>query len=472
MTTLLFFSTFTFLAVAHYVAQPVRDIEEFANNIIASVSNNSLPNPPHMLKKNLVGPEMAEAMQKIYEITDKSQREKINLSTKGMSMQSLLRDLPAGCVIFNEKSEVSAINPLACKLLGTSLEQSAAVDIFSLIKDMRSNGEQLNFVDWLNQAKTLQIQTTSHWQNVTLKYSDTEANEESQSMFDLLASFRKLDEKSYELTLLLIDHTMDLEHQEKQMEFISLAAHELRGPITVLRGLLDIFKDEVGPNLDKDHQELMQRMRVSSRQLASYIDNILGVSKVDRDAFEVHQEAADWPELLRSSCEELQERAEARNRSLKLEMPAKLPKVAVDPAAIQHVITNLVDNAIKYSKDGGQISITVKQKENAVETTVQDFGIGIPANVVDNLFVKFYRSHRSKQAVSGSGLGLYLCKAIVEAHGGNVWVRSTEGLGSTFGFSLPTFDSVAEDLKKSDNGSVGIIRGSHGWIKNHALYRR
>jgi signal transduction histidine kinase len=136
-------------------------------------------------------------------------------------------------------------------------------------------------------------------------------------------------------------------------------------------------------------------------------------------------------------------------------------------------VTNLIDNAIKYSHDGGEIIVSARLDGDFVETTVQDFGIGIPESVTGRLFTKFYRSHRSRQAVTGTGLGLYLCKAILESHGGSIWVRSAEGQGSIFGFRLPTYASVAAQIQKGDNSNEEmIIRGSHGWIKNHSYYRR
>jgi signal transduction histidine kinase len=93
----------------------------------------------------------------------------------------------------------------------------------------------------------------------------------------------------------------------------------------------------------------------------------------------------------------------------------------------------------------------------------------MPTNVVSNLFERFYRSHHSKIDVGGTGLGLYLCKSIVEAHGGNIWVRSKEGEGSTFGFTVKPFSAVDEEQKNGDN--TDIVRNAHGWIKNHSLYR-
>ena len=107
--------------------------------------------------------------------------------------------------------------------------------------------------------------------------------------------------------------------------------------------------------------------------------------------------------------------------------------------------------------------------EGMVATTVQDFGVGIPGGVMPNLFDKFYRSHRSRTQIGGTGLGLYLSKTIVEAHGGHMWVQSKEGQGSTFGFSILPYAQLAEEQKIGNDKD--IVRGAHGWIKNHSLYR-
>jgi signal transduction histidine kinase len=105
-----------------------------------------------------------------------------------------------------------------------------------------------------------------------------------------------------------------------------------------------------------------------------------------------------------------------------------------------------------------------------VTTTVQDFGVGMPASVLPNLFEKFYRNHRTRQQIGGTGLGLYLCKAIVSAHGGQIWANSKEGQGSTFGFSLQPYANLAEELKTGNN--TEITRAAHGWVKNHSFYKR
>jgi len=163
-------------------------------------------------------------------------------------------------------------------------------------------------------------------------------------------------------------------------------------------------------------------------------------------------------------------RAKVRGITLQLTVAPDLPKVGVDRLSVTEVINNLIDNAIKYSGTSKTIKIDSHlTQDGLVETTVQDFGVGIPSSIMPNLFSKFYRDHRNRAQIGGTGLGLYLSKAIVTAHGGNIWVRSKEGEGSTFSFTLQPYDRLADEQK---NGNNELVRGAHGWIKNHSLYRR
>lgn len=378
---------------------------------------------------------------------------------------ALLENLPVGFLTFTGDMELQAGNEAAFSLLGTSKETAETQSVLEHIKQLKSSGAIIQFTDWLHEVRSNKIQESRTWPFITFIHG------EQTKICDMIAHYNKGDSHGNELILLFIDRTDEYSHQERQMEFIALAAHELRGPITVMRGLVDILSSELGPTFSSEHKELMTRIIVSSRQLSGYVDNILNVSKIDKDSFEIKPKEADWQHIIQQVIRDLDVRARAHHRTIELKLSQKPLKAAVDPAIIVHVINNLVDNAIKYSKDGGIIIVSTDLKDGQIETTVQDFGIGIPANVVGNLFTRFYRSHRSKQAVNGTGLGLYLCKTIVEAHGGSIWVRSSEGSGTTFGFTLPTYDSIADKVKAGHN-EEGIERGTHGWIKNHALYRR
>ena len=158
-------------------------------------------------------------------------------------------------------------------------------------------------------------------------------------------------------------------------------------------------------------------------------------------------------------------RATSQNRLIEFNIPEKIPTIGTDISGFSEVLTNLIDNAIKYSNDGGLVKITTERVGNFINIKVQDWGIGIPLNVMPNIFQKFYRSHRSRETVAGTGIGLYLSKAIATKMGGEISVESTEGEGSIFTFSIPIYKAVANQLQNKDINIIG--QSSGGWIRNH-----
>ncbi|HYG84045.1 MAG TPA: ATP-binding protein [Verrucomicrobiae bacterium] len=319
---------------------------------------------------------------------------------------------------------------------------------------------------WLKNSEENGIATEQAWSRVAEKTDTGERR-----YYDVFASYHKNGSAGVETIIMTIDRTKDYGPDEEHMEFIALAAHELRGPITVIRGYLDVLADELADKLAPDQKALMDRLSVSANRLSGYVNNILGAARYDRRHLKLYLYEQRPSQLFAGVSDDLQLRAHTLNRLLAADIPADLPTVAADKTSIGEVVVNLVDNAIKYSNEGGQIVISARVAGEFVEFSVQDFGIGIPAPIIQKLFTKFYRSHRSRETAAGSGLGLYISKAIVESHGGTISVRSTEGHGSTFSFTLPIYKTVADKLAASNNSNEGIIENSNGWIRNHAMYR-
>jgi signal transduction histidine kinase len=239
----------------------------------------------------------------------------------------------------------------------------------------------------------------------------------------------------------------------------------------VIRGYLDVLKDELADVLKDDQSELFRRLIISANRLSAYINNILNTSKYDRRHLRVQLREGTVYGVYEAISDDMRMRAEAQHRLLAVSIPENLPTIAVDPTSMGEVFGNLIDNAIKYSNEGGAISVTARANDSFVEVIFKDAGIGMPESVISNLFQKFYRSHRSRETVAGTGIGLYICKAIVESHGGTISVSSEEGRGSTFTVSIPIYATVAEKLKANNNNNVGIISEGRGWIKNHSMYR-
>ena len=319
--------------------------------------------------------------------------------------------------------------------------------------------------DWLHEISNEKIKAERRWQRISTNPDVIQKTR----IFDIVASFEK--GAAAETVIFLIDKSEGYLPEEEDLNFISFAAHELRGPITVIRGYLDIINEEFAGRLQGDERQLLDRLVVSSNRLSSYIDNILNVARYDRHHLKVYLLEDTVANIYASIADDMQLRASTQHRMLSVNIPDDLPTVAADHGSIGEVIGNLIDNAIKYSFEGGSVTVSAEKKGDFVEVSVADNGIGMPANVVDNLFHKFYRSHRSREAVAGTGIGLYICKAFVESHGGSIIARSRENEGSVFSFTLPIYATVKDKLLEDGQLNNQLIRKGGGWIKNHAMYK-
>lgn len=233
--------------------------------------------------------------------------------------------------------------------------------------------------------------------------------------------------------------------QEKELEamkldFVSMAAHELRTPLTALRGYLSILEYEAKSKLSSDEQKYLQRSVISSGQLSSLVENLLNLSRIERGSLKLDLAPLQPEAMVNGALANLQEVAKQRGIKLEFITPTKpLPLILADNFRIAEVLTNLTANAINYSKpQDGWVKIQAKVIGHTVAFSVEDNGQGIPASSIPRMFTKFYRVQSSLAMGSkGTGLGLFISKAIVDAHHGKIWVESEVGKGSTFTFTVP-----------------------------------
>jgi signal transduction histidine kinase len=243
------------------------------------------------------------------------------------------------------------------------------------------------------------------------------------------------------------DVTQEKELADMQMDFVSMAAHELRTPLTSIKGYLSVFMDENKAKFSEDQMMFLQRISNSVQHLASLIENLLSVSRIERGSMSVNLESIDWVTMARQITEDLKIRAKEKNISLEFVEPTQqIPNIKADKLRINEVLTNLIANAINYTPTQGKVSVWIDQKDKNVLTHIQDTGPGIAPELQHHLFNKFYRVGTSlTQGTKGTGLGLYISKAIVDMLKGQIWVESELGKGSTFSFSIPIYeDSTAK----------------------------
>lgn len=242
--------------------------------------------------------------------------------------------------------------------------------------------------------------------------------------------------------------------------FVATVSHDLRAPLTSISGLAGAL-EQIGP-LNSQQKQFVNSMTDSVQRMMDLVNGLLDLAKVTTQ-IEKRRESCDLVALVSEVAADLQGRALSRQITLTLKTPALLDFVMGDPTQLRQAVSNLVDNAIKYSAVGSKIKITVWSQDTRALVRVQDWGVGIAAADLPFIFDEFYRvKERDGEVVEGVGLGLALVRSVAEAHGGQVWVESKKGQGSTFTLQLPLAateePAAAEVLSPHDLLSLGAVK--------------
>lgn len=221
-------------------------------------------------------------------------------------------------------------------------------------------------------------------------------------------------------------------------EFLNIVSHELKAPIATIAGMLNLFEHEInGPLTEQQHQDV-RRMKESTNTLIALITDLLDVNSIRGGRLAIMPRRIAFAELVDRTIDNLRSLARKHGHFLSHTVPLAMPEVEVDPQRITQVLTNLILNAIKFTPEGGRIGVEVTIEGGTLRCTVSDTGPGIPEDERDKLFRKFSKLARPGHGGEGVGLGLYICQALVTAHGGTIGVDSQFGEGSRFWFTLPT----------------------------------
>jgi len=257
--------------------------------------------------------------------------------------------------------------------------------------------------------------------------------------------------------VVLREVTRETEAERMRSALIATVSHELRSPLTAITGYTDTLLHD-GPWDHDTQREFLEVISVSAGRLSALVDNLLDAATLDSGGLRLQRE----PVRLERVAEHVlaARRLLAGACSLHLETRPGLPLADADPIRVEQVVANLVDNAIKYSPQGGAIKVRINaDADGMLVVSVADHGMGIPAEHLEHLFERFYRVETGGRSVRGVGLGLYICRSLVESHGGRIWVDSQPGLGSTFAFTLPALTESTEEAPIPREG-VGVGSGT------------
>lgn len=344
---------------------------------------------------------------------------------------ALLTSIGEGVMAFDKQEKIIMLNTTGEYITGYLEEELMG----------KSPQEVLQFADKgqkpISEADQPTKKVIANGQPITL--SELYLKKRNGEFFPAWASFaatRDADDKVIGGIIVFRDITEELQVEQMKQELISIATHELRTPITGIKGYLDMVIQGDTGKLNPETKEVIGEVVKINQRLADLVDDLLNVGRIEQGRIEIRPVEMDLGKLIEEVVSELQIQAKEKALNLTSQADLKL-MVKADPERTRQVLINLIGNAIKYTP-AGSVTVSAEKTQNEVLVTVKDTGLGMSPEAQKKLFEKFYRVKTEKtRAITGTGLGLWITKKLVEMMGGKISVQSEEGKGSTFSFSLP-----------------------------------
>ncbi|MBP6041460.1 PAS domain-containing protein [Candidatus Saccharibacteria bacterium] len=381
------------------------------------------------------------------------------LESEKLKAQQLVQSISDGVVVINDKGVIDFFNKAAQDLTGWEVTDAMGIDYRSVVNLTNQKNSVVTEEDnpFASVAANNKPVTNN---NLVLKKKNGDLVEVSVVASPVVEQ----SDITHGVIGLIRDIGVEKQRQRQQDDFISTASHEMRTPVAAIEGYLDLAMNEKVSQIDAKARTFLEKAHESSKRLGMLFQDLLTSSKSEDGRIESHPVPIDTNKMLESLVEEIKFTTDKKNLELKLTYGGQ-PKgaaispvyyVFVDESRLREVITNLTNNATKFTEKGS-ITIDLRGSQDVVQISVSDTGQGIPEADISHLFQKFYRVDSSDtRTVGGTGLGLYICKQIVEYYKGRVWATSEVGQGSTFYIQLPRLEQskVKSFTSNVDNNSA------------------
>jgi PAS domain S-box-containing protein len=345
---------------------------------------------------------------------------------------SVITNFTDGLLVFDKEGKLSLINPQAedffdikgKDIIGRPiLELSAFPNIEPLVRIV---GREIKGVF----RKELSIK-----ENLTLEVSTVPMVSREERLGTLV---------------ILHDITREKTIEKMKTEFVSLAAHQLRTPLSAIKWTLKMFLDGDLGAITKEQRDFIEKTYNSNERMITLINELLDITRIEEGRYLYKPVLADLKPIVQFVINSY--KAEIKKKKIGFEFKAPkgpLPKIKLDIEKIRLAIDNLIDNAIRYTPDFGKVTVSLEDKKGEIMFSVKDSGVGIPREQQERVFTKFFRgTNVIRIATEGTGLGLFITKNIIEAHGGKIWFESEENKGTTFYFVIPIKEEFGKSLKE------------------------
>lgn len=381
-----------------------------------------------------------EEMTILYQITSEASTAltRLNsvLETEKGKLTSMISGLADGVFMVDVKKQLMIINKAAKSFLGVGKEVLSFSDILSAFKG------QYDLSEKIDQAVSSTGYITDKEVAIGEKFFDI-------YITPVFAPFETSSKEIIGVSVLLHDITVEKQIDTIKQDFTYMMVHEIRAPLTGIRASSELLLQGLNK---EDERQMLKIIDQQSKSLLDQIGSLLDASKIEAKKFTVQKTQGDIKSVINGVVEILRSVATKKGISILIDLPDKLPVVSFDPTRISQVMNNLISNSLKFTNQGGKIVISAKITNGFLDISVTDNGIGVSKENQKDLFSKYFqiRTTPHQLAKKGTGLGLYIVKGVVEAHGGTVWVESParnassiadaggeQGKGTTITFSLP-----------------------------------
>lgn len=412
------------LLVARSITKPIKEMQKQAVRIAQGDYSEKVDVQGH--------DELSQLAETFNKLSDRIEDAQDTMEAERNRLDSVLTHMTDGVIATDRRGKVITINEMALSLLNTTSEQAIGQSILTLLD--------------LEEEYTLRklLETP---EEILIDRSKSDSEEDRMTLRSDFAMIRRESGFISGLVVVIHDVTEQEKTAEERRQFVSNVSHELRTPLTSVRSYLEALEE--GAWEDKSvAPEFIHVTLGETDRMIRMINDLLNLSRMDSGAQQMDLELVNFNELVDYILDrfDMMVNNQEKNYRIVREFTERDLWVEIDTDKIMQVFDNIMNNAIKYSPDGGKIEVHLMETHNNVVLSISDEGLGIPKKDLEKVFERFYRVDKARaRQQGGTGLGLAISKEVMKAHQGQIWVESVEGKGSTFYISLP-YEPYEEDI--------------------------
>lgn len=366
-------------------------------------------------------------------MTAKSTRVELALQTaeERAKTEAVFMSIGEGAIATDEFGKITRINPAALRILGYKEAEVVGEWFPNIVVALNDDGTPVRLIDRPITRAFLTGQTVFE-----KTYYRTKAG--LQLPVSVTVSPIVHNDRPIGAIEVFRDVSVEFEIDRMKSEFISLASHQLRTPLSAIKTYTHMLMDGYMGDITPEQRRSLSTIVSASNRMNELISTLLNITRIESGSISIRPKMLNLKKLAEEVIKELEHTANSRD--ITLQLPENTPDyiVRTDSLIVKEIVTNLTSNAIKYTPDGGSVVLKLRARQDNVVFAVQDTGLGIPKSAHNQIFTKFFRAPNViKLETSGTGLGLYLVKGLAERLGGKVWFESEEDKGSTFYLALP-----------------------------------